>query len=43
MARVLFNFDLKIADDSRGWLKQRIFNLWEKGPLNAYLTPKVRA
>ncbi|KAK3939376.1 Isotrichodermin C-15 hydroxylase [Diplogelasinospora grovesii] len=40
LARVLWNFDMRIADGSRDWLsKQRIFNLWEKGPLNVSLMP----
>ena len=43
LARVLWNFDMRIADDSRDWVaKQRIFNFWEKGPLNAFLTPVAR-
>ncbi|KAL1841239.1 hypothetical protein VTJ49DRAFT_7307 [Mycothermus thermophilus] len=43
LARVLWNFDLQIADDSLDWMsKQRIFNLWEKGQLNVYLTPVER-
>jgi len=41
LARMLWNFDLKIAEDSVDWMsKQRIYNLWEKGPLNVYLTPR---
>ena len=43
LARVIFNFDMRLADDSRGWLeRQKIYNLWQKGPLNIYLTPVVR-
>ncbi|KAK3689396.1 cytochrome P450 [Podospora appendiculata] len=41
LARVLWNFDMRIAEDSLDWMsKQRIYNLWEKGPLNVYLTPR---
>ncbi|KXJ88731.1 cytochrome P450 ClCP1 [Microdochium bolleyi] len=40
LARVLFNFDLKMSDRSEGWLKQKNFNLWEKPPLYAYLSPR---
>ena len=40
LARLLWNFDMKIADDSRDWVsKQKIYNFWEKGPLNTFLTP----
>lgn len=43
LARVLWNFDLRIAEDSLDWMKkQRVYNLWEKGELNAYLTPVSR-
>ncbi|KAK0624940.1 cytochrome P450 [Bombardia bombarda] len=41
LARVLWNFDMRIAEESRDWMsRQRIFNLWEKGPLGVYLTPR---
>ncbi|GME23362.1 putative cytochrome p450 monooxygenase protein [Neofusicoccum parvum] len=40
LARVIYNFDMKLAEDSQDWMgKQKIFLLWEKGPLNVYLTP----
>ncbi|RYP10685.1 hypothetical protein DL764_000475 [Monosporascus ibericus] len=43
LARVLWNFDMKISDDSRDWVsKQKVFNFWEKGALNVYLTPVAR-
>ena len=41
LARLIWNFDMSIVDDSRDWMsKQRIYNLWEKGPLNIYLKPR---
>ncbi|KAI3400197.1 hypothetical protein diail_4082 [Diaporthe ilicicola] len=43
LARVLWNFDLKLADESKDWLsRQKIYLLWEKGPLNVYLTPRAQ-
>lgn len=43
LARVIYNFDMKLAEDSQDWMeKQKIFLLWEKGPLNVYLTPAKR-
>ncbi|KAK4177897.1 cytochrome P450 [Triangularia setosa] len=43
LARVLWNFDLRMDEDSADWMsKQRIYNLWEKGSLNAYLAPVQR-
>lgn len=41
LARLLWNFDLKITEDSVDWMKkQKIFNFWDKGALNVYLTPR---
>lgn len=43
LARVLWNFDMEIADESRDWVsKQKVFNLWEKGPMYVFLTPVSR-
>lgn len=41
LARVLWNFDLRLADDSQTWLEeQKTYTGWDKGPLNVYLTPR---
>ncbi|KAI1076269.1 cytochrome P450 [Whalleya microplaca] len=43
LARVLWNFDMRIAEDSRDWLsRQKVYLPWQKGALNAYLTPVQR-
>ena len=43
LARVLWNFDLALAEDSKQWRKdQKVFVVWEKGPLNVYLTPRLK-
>ena len=43
LARVLWNFDMRIAEESLDWMsKQKIYNLWEKGPLMVHLTPAKR-
>ncbi|TGJ86836.1 hypothetical protein E0Z10_g1936 [Xylaria hypoxylon] len=40
LARVIFDFDLKIADESKDWIeKQKAFVLWARIPLKAYLKP----
>ncbi|KAJ5643138.1 cytochrome P450 monooxygenase [Penicillium longicatenatum] len=40
LARVIFNFDMKIAEDSKGWMeRQHIYLFWQKGPLHVHLTP----
>lgn len=40
LARVIFNFDMKIAEDSKGWMeRQYIYLFWQKGPLHVHLTP----
>ncbi|CZR68563.1 related to cytochrome P450 monooxygenase [Phialocephala subalpina] len=40
LARVIFNFDMRLADESQGWLKQKVYNLWDKGPLYVHLHPR---
>ncbi|KAK6822912.1 hypothetical protein PG987_014457 [Apiospora arundinis] len=43
LAKIVFNFDMRIADESRGWLKgQKAFTVWDKPPLQVYLTPVKR-
>ncbi|KAK1731959.1 hypothetical protein CaCOL14_009127 [Colletotrichum acutatum] len=43
LARMLWNFDLVLADESKAWMEtQKIYTLWEKGPLNVYLKPVIR-
>lgn len=38
LAKVLFNFDLELAEDSREWLKDQIVTkFWVKPPLNVLL------
>jgi len=39
LAQVLYNFDMKLADESQEWLAtQKAYFLWAKQPLNVYLT-----
>lgn len=41
LARVLWNFDLTIAEDSMKWQdEEEVYTLWLKGELNFYLTPR---
>lgn len=43
LARLLWNFDLVLAEESKAWMEtQKIYTLWEKGPLNVYLKPIIR-
>lgn len=43
LARVIWNFDLSLCDDSRDWIgQQKVFILWQKNPLNVLLTPVKR-
>lgn len=40
LARILFNFDLRLGDESKGWLRdQKIFSLWKKPALQVHMTP----
>lgn len=38
MARVIFNFDMRLGAATREWLDQRAFIFWEKGPLWVEIT-----
>jgi hypothetical protein len=42
MARLILDFDLELIDHDKDWMDQKIFTLWEKGPLMVRLKP-VRA
>ncbi|KAI0437905.1 cytochrome P450 [Xylaria telfairii] len=37
MAKVLFNFDMRLDPSCDEWHRQRIYGLWEKPPLKVYL------
>ncbi|KAK8062765.1 Cytochrome P450 [Apiospora hydei] len=42
LARVLWNFDIKLCDESKGWKEsQKTYNVWDKTPLMVILTPRV--
>ncbi len=43
LARIIYDFDMKLADDSKDWIKrQRTYGLWDRIPLNTYLTRAQR-
>jgi len=43
LARMLFEFDITLAEDSKRWIeRQKAFVIWDRIPLNVYLTPAVR-
>lgn len=43
LAKLVYNFDMSLAEDSREWLKdQKAFVVWDKPPLNVVLKPVVR-
>lgn len=39
-AKVVYNFDMELADKDADWLKQKAYTLWSKPALNVYLTPR---
>ncbi|KAI1078406.1 cytochrome P450 ClCP1 [Whalleya microplaca] len=40
LAKIIYNFDMTIREDSRDWLKnQKAYNLWNKPALNIFMTP----
>lgn len=43
LAKIVYNFDMRIDDASRGWMEnQRAYNLWHKPALNIYMKPTAR-
>lgn len=44
LARMMWNFDMEIADQSRNWMdQQQSYLLWRKPALYAHLMPKEQA
>lgn len=40
LARIIFDFDMKLDDSSKRWIeRQKAYPLWDRKPLNVYLTP----
>ena len=40
LARIVYDFDMRLADDSKGWLeRQKAYLLWDRIPLNVYFKP----
>ncbi|KAK9418901.1 hypothetical protein SUNI508_07673 [Seiridium unicorne] len=43
LAKLIWNFNLRLAEDSKKWLEgQKSHLLWDKPPLNVYLSPFVK-
>lgn len=43
LAKLVYNFDMKLADEARGWLDgQKAYTSWVKRDLPIYMTPAVR-
>lgn len=43
LARLVFDFDLKMADDTKNWIeRQKAYTLWGRVPLGVYLTPREK-
>lgn len=41
LARMLFNFDMVLNDESRDWMEnQKAYNIWSKPPLHIRLSPR---
>lgn len=41
LSKLLWNFDIKLAEESRGWdVRSQYYILWEKGSVYTYLTPR---
>ncbi|KAJ5160583.1 uncharacterized protein N7482_007587 [Penicillium canariense] len=42
LARMIFNFDMELAEPEKDWLDQDSFFLWDKSALNVKLTPRKK-
>ncbi|KAH8646891.1 cytochrome P450 [Xylariales sp. PMI_506] len=40
-AKLLMDFDLELCEESRNWADQKVYSLWEKGPLMCRLKSRV--
>jgi hypothetical protein len=38
MARMIWHFDIQLAEESKDWIKQDVFFMWEKPALNVKLS-----
>lgn len=38
LALVIFHFDMVLVDESRDWMEQKNFLMWQKPPLKVRLT-----
>ncbi|KAL4977328.1 cytochrome P450 [Aspergillus desertorum] len=38
LARILWNFDMELSPESDGWERQKVYTLWDKGPLMVRLS-----
>jgi len=41
LARVIWNFDMELAEDSRHWDQQKIYIIWQKNPLHVSLKQRT--
>jgi hypothetical protein len=40
IVRILWNFDMELCEESKNWIDQKIFILWDKPPLHIKLSPR---
>ncbi|KAL1581713.1 hypothetical protein WHR41_09506 [Cladosporium halotolerans] len=41
LAKLFYNFDLELCEESRVWNKQKVFLMWDKGPLYCRVRERV--
>lgn len=41
LARMIWNFEMELCEESRGWAEQKIYFLWDKPSLKVVLKPRV--
>ena len=41
LARVVYDFDMELAGESKNWNNQKVYTLWQKAPLLVNLKEKA--
>lgn len=42
LARLIWNFDIRATENLKEWYdNSEVYILWQKGPVNVYLTPRI--
>lgn len=40
LTKLLYNFDIELCEESKMWIDQKIFIMWDKSPLMCNIRPR---